>query len=165
VLTRRSAEHARRQQLGEHGTAVDARTKNEVDQAFSAESHRQFCHNRLRSKISRSYSTIYNLTPAKLAHQKFDLVFLGDICSPALDLGRRTDQIRVPDLESVHLHCHGLIENFLDLIHPCRGSKARRAPLVAPPTLAWLRVVISSLTTASSGSPRGRRLNVTESAE
>jgi hypothetical protein len=65
VLTRRSAEHARRQQLGEHGTAVDARTKNEVDQAFSAESHRQFCHNRLRSKISRSYSTIYNLTPAR----------------------------------------------------------------------------------------------------
>jgi len=39
----------------------------------------QFCHNRLRSKVTRCYSTIYDLTPAKLAHKKFDLVFLGDI--------------------------------------------------------------------------------------
>ena len=38
-----------------------------------------FCHQRMHSKVARHYSTIYNLAPATLKHQQFDMVFLGDI--------------------------------------------------------------------------------------
>jgi SAM-dependent methyltransferase len=39
----------------------------------------RFCHERMRSKVARHYSTIYNLTSGELKNQQFDLVFLGDI--------------------------------------------------------------------------------------
>jgi tRNA (mo5U34)-methyltransferase len=39
----------------------------------------RFCHERMRSKVARHYSTIYNLASGELKNQKFDLVFLGDI--------------------------------------------------------------------------------------
>jgi 2-polyprenyl-3-methyl-5-hydroxy-6-metoxy-1,4-benzoquinol methylase len=38
-----------------------------------------FSHERMRSKVARHYSTIYNLGSANLKHEQFDLVFLGDI--------------------------------------------------------------------------------------
>jgi tRNA (mo5U34)-methyltransferase len=39
----------------------------------------RFCHERMRSKVARHYSTIYNLASGELKNQQFDLVFLGDI--------------------------------------------------------------------------------------
>jgi hypothetical protein len=39
----------------------------------------RFCHERMRSKVARHYSTIYNLASGELKKQQFDLVFLGDI--------------------------------------------------------------------------------------
>ena len=39
----------------------------------------RFCHRRLGSKVRRCYSTIYDLTPAKLGRDRFDLVFAGNI--------------------------------------------------------------------------------------
>lgn len=38
-----------------------------------------FCHSRLKSKVKRCYSSIYDLTLAKLGGEKFDLVYAGDI--------------------------------------------------------------------------------------
>lgn len=38
-----------------------------------------FCHARLRSKVKRCYSSVYDLTPAKVGGEKFDLVYAGDI--------------------------------------------------------------------------------------
>ena len=39
----------------------------------------RFCHMRLNSKVERCFSTVYDLSPAKLGVDGFDLVFLGDI--------------------------------------------------------------------------------------
>jgi SAM-dependent methyltransferase len=39
----------------------------------------QFCHTQLRSKVTRCYSSVYDLTLAKLGGEKFDLVFAGDL--------------------------------------------------------------------------------------
>src|SRR5262245_45907794 len=39
----------------------------------------KFCHTRLKSKVKRCYSTIYELSPSKLGSSDFDLVFLGDV--------------------------------------------------------------------------------------
>ncbi len=38
-----------------------------------------FCHNQLRSKVKRCYSSVYDLTLAKVGGEKFDLVYAGDI--------------------------------------------------------------------------------------
>ncbi|MBN9118331.1 MAG: hypothetical protein J0I06_04075 [Planctomycetes bacterium] len=38
-----------------------------------------FCHARLRSKVKRCYSSVYDLTLAKLGGEKFDLVYAGDL--------------------------------------------------------------------------------------
>ena len=39
----------------------------------------QFCHEQLRSKVKRVYSSVYDLTLAKVGGEKFDLVYAGDI--------------------------------------------------------------------------------------
>lgn len=38
-----------------------------------------FCHSRLRSKVKRCYSSVYDLTLSKVGGEKFDLVYAGDI--------------------------------------------------------------------------------------
>jgi SAM-dependent methyltransferase len=38
-----------------------------------------FCHSRLRSKVKRCYSSVYDLTLAKVGGERFDLVYAGDI--------------------------------------------------------------------------------------
>lgn len=38
-----------------------------------------FCHRLLNSKVRRCYSTVYDLTPAKLGRDQFDLIYLGDV--------------------------------------------------------------------------------------
>ncbi len=39
----------------------------------------RFCHKLLHSKVERRYSTVYELSAAKLGSNSFDLVFMGDI--------------------------------------------------------------------------------------
>ncbi len=39
----------------------------------------EFCRKLLDSKIERCYSTVYDLSPAKLGVDSFDLIFMGDI--------------------------------------------------------------------------------------
>ncbi len=39
----------------------------------------RFCQRRLDSKVRRCYSTIYDLTPAKLGRDQFDIVYAGNI--------------------------------------------------------------------------------------
>ncbi|HEY1189837.1 MAG TPA: hypothetical protein VGE74_19465 [Gemmata sp.] len=39
----------------------------------------RFCHERLRSRVARCYSSVYDLTRAKLGGEPFDLVYAGDI--------------------------------------------------------------------------------------
>ena len=39
----------------------------------------KFCHTRLKSKVKRCYTTIYELSRSKLGSSDFDLVFLGDV--------------------------------------------------------------------------------------
>lgn len=38
-----------------------------------------FCHSRLKSKVKRCYSSVYDLTLTKVGGEKFDLVYAGDI--------------------------------------------------------------------------------------
>jgi SAM-dependent methyltransferase len=38
-----------------------------------------FCHSRLKSKVTRCYSSVYDLTLAKVGGERFDLVYAGDI--------------------------------------------------------------------------------------
>ncbi|MBI4463313.1 MAG: methyltransferase domain-containing protein [Acidobacteria bacterium] len=45
----------------------------------------RFCHRRLRSNVSRCYSTVYDLTPERLGAEAFDWIFLGDILVHTLD--------------------------------------------------------------------------------
>lgn len=39
----------------------------------------KFCHRRLKSKVARCYSTIYEVSREKLGRGDFDLVFIGDV--------------------------------------------------------------------------------------
>jgi len=39
----------------------------------------QFCHSMLGSRVNRCYSSIYDLTLAKVGGEKFDLIYAGDI--------------------------------------------------------------------------------------
>jgi tRNA (mo5U34)-methyltransferase len=39
----------------------------------------KFCHSRLKSKVARCYSTIYEVSREKLGQGDFDLVFIGDV--------------------------------------------------------------------------------------
>ena len=39
----------------------------------------KFCHSRLKSKVVRCYSTIYEVSREKLGQGDFDLVFIGDV--------------------------------------------------------------------------------------
>jgi tRNA (mo5U34)-methyltransferase len=38
-----------------------------------------FCHHRLKSKVARRYSTVYDVSPETLGQADFDLVFIGDV--------------------------------------------------------------------------------------
>ena len=39
----------------------------------------KFCHSRLKSRVARRYSTIYDVSPENLGQADFDLVFIGDV--------------------------------------------------------------------------------------
>jgi tRNA (mo5U34)-methyltransferase len=45
----------------------------------------RFCHQRLNSRVSRCYSTVYDLSAERLGAQAFDWVFLGDILVHTID--------------------------------------------------------------------------------
>ncbi len=47
--------------------------------AYLLEGPFEFCHKLLNSKVERCYSTVYELSPARLGCDSFDLVFLGDV--------------------------------------------------------------------------------------
>ena len=73
----------------------------------------EFCHSRLRSKVARRYSRIYDLCEAKLGNKDFDLVFAGDV------LVHTIDPLRA--LAAVAALCRGTLiiaQDMQDLISP-----------------------------------------------
>jgi tRNA (mo5U34)-methyltransferase len=51
---------------------------------YSLDGPFKFCHEALKSKVHRCYSTVYDLSAEKLGKEGFDLVFMGDVLAHTL---------------------------------------------------------------------------------
>lgn len=70
--------HTERQKTFDLMRLHPAETIEEISQRL-VEGPFQFCHRMLKSKVKRCYSRVYDLTPAKLGADGFDLIFVGDV--------------------------------------------------------------------------------------
>ena len=84
------------ERAGMLGRLMEAHKANSPEQAYKRhlDGPFRFCHAALRSRVTRCYSSVYDLTLAKVGGEKFDLVYAGDILMHLFSPFRALDVLR-----------------------------------------------------------------------